>query len=81
MNGKMSLSRELNHCLAPCGIPRNFLPAGKCHLPPAMVLWKTSCPVDDLLLLLVSLLTQESDPADKKWACLLLQKEFSKVSF
>lgn len=45
----------MNPCLVSCGSLRNFLLAGKCHLPPVTV------QVDNLLRLLVSLLTQESE--------------------
>lgn len=79
VNRKMSLSRDLNHCLAPCGIPNNFLPAGQRHLPPVMLQWTTSSPVDNLLLLLISL-TQESDAADKQWVC-CCRRNFQKYLF
>lgn len=77
-------SKDLNDCLASCGILRNSSLAGKCHPPPAMV------QVYNLLLLLVSLLSRESeaylvskgyDPADTQGVSLMLQEEFSEISF
>lgn len=76
--------KDLNHCLAPCGILRNSPLAGKCHPLPAMA------QVYNLLLLLVSLLSQESeaylvskdyDLANTQGVSLMLLEEFSEISF